>query len=69
MEKLERCLVSWKGRILFKGGKVILINNVLSNLLVYYMSFFCMPKTVVSKLEKLRRNFLWNSFNNGRKLN
>ena len=40
------------------GGRITLIKACLSNLLVYYMFLFKMPKDVVERMDRIRRNFL-----------
>ncbi|GKV28903.1 hypothetical protein SLEP1_g37891 [Rubroshorea leprosula] len=52
-------LVSWKGKLLSFGGRVTLVNSVLSSLSVFFVSFFLVPKGVINELEKIRRDFLW----------
>ncbi|GKV27402.1 hypothetical protein SLEP1_g36575 [Rubroshorea leprosula] len=52
-------LASWKGKLLSLGGRITLVNSVLSSLLVFFMSFFFVPKGVINELEKIRRDFLW----------
>jgi hypothetical protein len=39
-EKFERKLNSWEAKYLTYGGRFTLINYVLSNLVVYMVSFF-----------------------------
>lgn len=41
------------------GGRITLIQAVLSNLSVYNVSLFKCPMLVLNRLEKLQRNFLW----------
>jgi hypothetical protein len=43
-EHLEKCLSSWKGKLLSIGGILVLINSVLSNMVLYMLSFFQLPK-------------------------
>ena len=57
--KCERKLAKWKQRHLSFGGRVILINSVLTSIPIYFFSFFRVPKQVVDKLVRLQRNFLW----------
>ena len=57
--KCERKLERWKQRHLSFGGRVTLINSVLTSLPIYFFSFFRVPKKVVNKLVRLQRNFLW----------
>ncbi|KAH1038448.1 hypothetical protein J1N35_040191 [Gossypium stocksii] len=59
VEKVETKLVGWKCRSLSWAGRVVCINVVLSSLPIYYMSIFQAPITVIKKIDKIRRNFLW----------
>ena len=48
-ERVEKRLASWKGKLLSIGGRLTLINSVLSSLPMYMMSFFAIPKGVLKK--------------------
>jgi len=48
----------WKGSTLSIGGRVILINYVLSALPLYYLSFFKIPSWVIKKIDIIRSKFL-----------
>jgi hypothetical protein len=39
-------------------GRNVLINASLPNILIYYMSMFLLPKTVIKRMDKMRRIFL-----------
>jgi hypothetical protein len=56
-ERLQKCLSSWKGKLLSLEGKVILINSVLSNIVLHMISFFLLPKGVLHKLDYFRSRF------------
>ena len=56
-ERLEKRLSSWKGKNLSTGGRLTLINSVLSSLPMYMMSFFEIPKEVRKKLDYFRSRF------------
>jgi hypothetical protein len=43
-ERLQLCLSSWKGKLLSIGGRLVLINSVMSNMVLYMLSFFLLPK-------------------------
>jgi hypothetical protein len=58
-ERFERRLDSWKGKHLLIGGRLTLINSVLSSLPTYMMSFFALPKGVQNKLDYFRSRFYW----------
>ena len=59
IKKCERALAKWKQRHLSFGGRVTLINSVLNSILIYFSSFFRIPKKVEDKLVSLQRRFLW----------
>ena len=42
-----------------KGGRITLIRNTLSNLPIYFMSIFQLPRAVRMRLETIQRDFLW----------
>jgi hypothetical protein len=65
-ERFEQHLSSWKGKNLSTGGRLTLINLVLSSLPMYMMSFFEIPKGVCKKLDYFRFRF-WQSDENKRK--
>jgi hypothetical protein len=52
-------LSSWKGKMLSSGGRLVLINPVLSSLPMYMMPFFRIPKGVLEKLDYYRSRFFW----------
>jgi hypothetical protein len=58
-ERLQKRLSSWKGKLLSLGGRLILINSVLSNMVLYMISFFLLPKGVLHKLDYYRSRFFW----------
>ncbi|GKV31852.1 hypothetical protein SLEP1_g40514 [Rubroshorea leprosula] len=58
----------WKGKFLSLGGRITLINSVLSSLPVFLMSLHLLPKRVIRELNKIRRNFLWGGVGEGRKI-
>jgi hypothetical protein len=45
-ERLQKHLSSWKGKLLSLGGRLILINSVLTNMVLHMISFFILPKGV-----------------------
>lgn len=59
IERYEKRLAQWKAQYLSLGGRVTLINSVLDSLPTYIMSLFHIPASVVKKLNRLRRDFLW----------
>jgi hypothetical protein len=58
-KRLQKRLSSWKGKLLSLGGRLILINSVLSNMVLHMISFFLLPKRVLHKLDYYRSRFFW----------
>ena len=67
-ERFRKKLAIWKRRFISKGGRLTLIRSILSNLPIYIMSLFHLPKGVKSRLEKIQRDFLWGGGNLERKI-
>jgi len=57
IEKSSKKLDIWKGGTLSIAGRKILIDSSLNNAPIYQMSIYLLPKTVVNKLDKIRRAF------------
>ena len=58
-ERLQLRLSSWKGKLLSLGGRLVRINSVLSNMVLYMISFFQLPKGVLKRLDYFRSRFFW----------
>jgi hypothetical protein len=58
-ERLEKQLSSWKGKLLSIGGRLVLINSKLSNMVLYIIPFFQLPKEVMNILDYFRSHFFW----------
>jgi hypothetical protein len=57
--RFQKRLAWWKRRYISKEGRLTLIKSTLSSLPTYFMSLFVIPVSVVKKLEKIQRDFLW----------
>jgi len=66
IERCEKRLAIWKGQYLSLGGRVILVNSVLDALPTYVMSLFPLPSKVRKRIDKIRRNFIWQGNNEKR---
>ena len=55
--KTRRRLSTWKNRYISIGGRVILLNSILSNILIFYFSFYKALKVVIKELIKIQRVF------------
>jgi hypothetical protein len=67
-ERFQKKLSCWKGKLLSYGGRLVLINSVLSSLAMYMMSFFEVPKGILKKLDFYRSNFFWQGDNHKKKI-
>ena len=59
MDKVETRLGGWRGRLLSRGGRLVLVKTVLSALPTYYMSVFQMSAGLRRRLEGIMRRFFW----------
>jgi len=59
IRKCEEKLARWKQKHVSFGGRVTLINSVLTTLPIYFLSFFKIPNKVIDKLINIQRRFLW----------
>ena len=50
-ERFQKRLSGWKGKLLSAGGKLVLINSVLSSLPLFMFLFFEVPCVVLKKLD------------------
>lgn len=53
IEEIQKRLSIWKGRLLSLGGRLVLLNSMLSSLILYYMSMFKVSAKHV-RVEKLK---------------
>jgi hypothetical protein len=47
--RIEKRLSGWKGKMFSVGGRLVLINSVLSSLPMFILSFFEIPRGVLEK--------------------
>lgn len=66
---MKKRLSSWSSRHLSVGGRVTLINSVLSSMPLYFLSFYKAPKKVVREFVKIQQNFLWGGSSDNKKIN
>lgn len=59
IEKIDKKFDAWKYSYISKGGRLTLLQAVLSNLPTYYLSLFQAPTVVCKTIERLMRDFLW----------
>lgn len=69
IEAFNKRLSRWKGKNLSMGGRLSLIQSVLSSLPLYYFSLFRAPKKVLDQLERIRRKLLSSGCKEGKNIN
>jgi hypothetical protein len=63
----EKKLSSWKEKLLSYGGKLVLINSILSSLAMFMLSFYEVLKCALHKLYFYRSRFFWQGDNHKKK--
>uniref|UniRef100_A0A8I6XZE3 Reverse transcriptase domain-containing protein n=1 Tax=Hordeum vulgare subsp. vulgare TaxID=112509 RepID=A0A8I6XZE3_HORVV len=58
-DRFEKKLSCWKGKLLSYGGRLILINSVLTSMPMFLLSFFEVPVGVRRRLDFYRSRFFW----------
>lgn len=53
LAKFDQTLQNWKGQMLSIGGRLTLINSVLSSIPLYTLSLFQIPTSVLKKLDRI----------------
>lgn len=67
VDKVEYRLPSWKCHLLSMGGKLTLVNSVLSSILLYTLSVYKISVTIINRIDKVRRQFLWQCSNRAKR--
>ena len=68
LDKLDTKISNWKGKWLTKAGKKTKISSVLTAIPTYPLSCLPLPKFLHHKLESKLRDFLWNDYEDSKKL-
>jgi hypothetical protein len=61
--KFEKKLSGWKGKLMSIGGRLVLINSVLTSLVMFMISFFEIPRGVLERIDCFRSRFFWQGGN------
>nr|CAD1820597.1 unnamed protein product [Ananas comosus var. bracteatus] len=54
IEKLDNRLAGWKGLLLSRGGRLVLLNSTLSSVPTFFCSAFALPAWVLKVADKIR---------------
>jgi hypothetical protein len=68
VDKNAKKLDVWQGGSLSIAGSTTLIKSSLNNAPIYHMSIYLFPKTIQSRLDKLRRTFFWQGGGQGKSI-
>ena len=44
------------------GGRITLIQSCLMHILIFFLSLFKIPASIASRIEKMKKDFLWSGF-------
>ena len=61
IDSFRKFLFGWVARLLSRGARLTLLTAVLDSLTVYFMSVFHLPKSIIAKLDAIRRAFFWSN--------
>jgi hypothetical protein len=59
LQKVEKKIGHWTSRWLSLGGKLVLVNSVLQNMLVYWLCLAKVPLKVINNIIQILSRFLW----------
>ena len=58
LDKIASKLRVWKGKLMDRSARLILVNSVITSIAVYHLTAFPADKWFIKKIDKLRRGFL-----------
>jgi hypothetical protein len=58
-DKISIKLEGWNSRFLSKGGRLILLNSIITSIPVFYFSLFKAPKSIWKCIDLMRKRFFW----------
>ncbi len=59
IEKIDKRLAGWKGSLLSRAGRLVLLNSVLSSIPTFFCSALRLPVWAVKAIDKIRCGFFW----------
>lgn len=59
VDKVADKLPGWKAPLLNKAGRLVVVKSVLTATPIHLLAALELPKWVMKKIDKIRRNFLW----------
>ncbi|GJV52938.1 putative RNA-directed DNA polymerase, partial [Tanacetum coccineum] len=67
VDRFKSRLSGWKAKAMSFGGRLTLVKSVLGSLPLYYFFMFRVPSSIISALERVRKNFFWGGLGEGKK--
>ncbi|XP_019435061.1 PREDICTED: uncharacterized protein LOC109341583 [Lupinus angustifolius] len=68
IDSVGKRLAGWKCRHISFGGRLVLINSILSSIPIYMLSLYKAPKAVIQKIESMQKTFLWGNKRGGKSI-
>lgn len=65
LDKSSARLKPWKGKLITRPGRLILVNSVITAMATYFLTIFTANVWAEKRLNKIRRNFQWNADEEG----
>jgi hypothetical protein len=59
LQKVEKKIGHWTSRWLSLGGRLVLVNSVLQNMLVYWLYLAKVPLKIINNISQIFSRFLW----------
>ena len=59
LDKIDSLLAAWKGSLITREGRLVLLKSVLASIAIYLMTTHGLPASVIEKIEKRCRAWLW----------
>ncbi|PNY03176.1 ribonuclease H [Trifolium pratense] len=67
-DKIKAKLAAWKASLLSIAGRIQLVKSVIQSMLIYSISIYAWPVSLLRDLERWIKNFIWSGDINQRKL-
>lgn len=68
VDKLNGHIANWRKAKMSKAGKAVVINSIIMATPTYYLSIYLIPESVLNKISKIPRKFLWSNSDKDRSL-
>jgi hypothetical protein len=59
LERIDALLAAWKGNLISREGRLVLLKSVLSSMVIYMMTTHKFPMWVIEQIEKKCRAWFW----------